>query len=421
MIAIHTFLRRGSQLAGQGAWPEAGEALKEGQQAHPTEARLVLQRLRLLTEQGEFEEGATLAALLLERFPEHAPGALFAGKLYFAAKDFEQAAGAFTTCLKLMPGNLLARDYLALTHWVSQDRREALADLLKGKLSHNTDFLSDFAESAERFLIAQGLKNAPDAAEVDEGTPELSGEAPPPAKGEVPAESETANAELEPAPSATESPEAAAAEVEWPNGLRPRSLLTRLVQWPRRWRETSKRFGRAAKCSNQQDFAGALEEIDQLLKMAPDLLHAHTAQAEALYYDGRFAEAGRKLARLEEAAQRREYQKMMVETLPIIQSMRGYVLIRLGLFEEALAALIKVEPFGPDDFMGYYHRAIALHALGRWREAREQLRIAWGEYQNSTEYFGLTRLLTELKAIHNAGLDQDLGEQTPQQDLGQAE
>lgn len=404
MTALHSFLRRGQRLAAQGAWAAAGEALDDGRRSHPDEPRLAIQRLRLMTEQGEFEEGAQLAALLRERFPEHAPSALFAGKLHFAAKDFASAAAAFTACLELKPGNLLARDYLKLTRWVSQERREALAELLEGQLSHNLDFLSDFAESAERFLRERELKHAPtDAEKLSKETAELKNAASPvdseavAAKGEAPHEED----------------ETALAEAEWPDGEVERpALLVRVWRFPGRWREANKRFSRAAKCCEKKDFSGALKEMEQLLAAAPDLIHARTAHAQAHFYLGRFSEAGRELARLEEAAERKEYKKELAEALPFIQSMRGYILIRLGQLEEALELLEKVEPFGPDDFMGYYHRGICLQALGRWREGREQLRMAWSEYQNSTEYYALTRLLTELKMIY----DSDQAEQLPAPD-----
>jgi tetratricopeptide (TPR) repeat protein len=380
MMALYTSLRRGQRLLAQGNWADASETFRQGRDAHPAETRLALQHLRLLTERGEFEEGKQLALELRERFPDHAPSGLFAGKLFFAAKDFSSAADAFAACLALKPGNLLARDYLALAQWVGQEHSDALSQLLKGQLSHNVDFLCDFAESAERILREQGLKR-------DAGTVEkLNGETPKALVDEA----------------ASEDEETRLAESGWPEAVETPALFARLMPFTRRWREIRRRFGRAAKFYDRKEFAKVLAEMDALLAVAPDLALARSVHAEAQFYLGRFAEAGRELELLAQAAERKEYRKQLAETLPFIQSMRGYVLLRQGRFEEALALLEQVTPFGPDDFMGHYYRGICLQALDRWREGREQLRIAWGEYQFSTELGGLIRLLTELKLLGDA-------------------
>ena len=367
-----------------------------GRSAHNGDAGIAVQYLRALTEKGMHERGAELVKELLEGFPDNPTCQFFAGKFYFAAKNFQQARLCFELCLQLQPDNRLATEYLLLTKWVAEDDRGAIQDLLRRSMSSNSDFLCDFTTTAELKLIeACNI----DSLEVTETEPQ-------------------------------EEPEKEISRGE-----------AKRIQ---------KNCRAAYRAFDSGDFETIVRLMDENLAINPTDEFSNSTRGEALFFLGRFAESEpvfkkilaehepleeeqeypsllnrifKKLnhpigwlalvilspllfllytfERIHGAIFRRKNQSPMQEELPIIRSLYGYILCRLQRFDEAMEVLELVKPFGPDDFMGYYHRGICLLAMNEFDEGRAELRRSWTEFQYSTRFQCLERLQRELKMLYS--------------------
>jgi tetratricopeptide (TPR) repeat protein len=146
--------------------------------------------------------------------------------------------------------------------------------------------------------------------------------------------------------------------------------------------------------------AGAIEMLEQALKLAPDLAKAHFFMGLALKADGRYDEA---LAHLQQAAQRFPRDRVVLNQL-------GRVLFLKRRYAEAVAELRRVLEIDPEDLSAHYNLMLSQRGSGNLDEARrhEALYRRFKADEASQEITGPFRRLhphdnNERQAIHEHG------------------
>lgn len=315
-------IRQAWRLARQGRLDD-GLALLAGDAAN---AKAVYQRGIMLIEAARWEEAATLLEDWAARHPGDAAGALLLGRARVNLGLWDAAAQALGAALEREPDNLLALNYLALSHLGAGRDAEARGIWARVGLHLNREFLAAFSRVAER-------RFSEDPAAI------------PPVTYEFIAACQTSAAR------------------GWAV-YRKRPLLG----WWYEKRMVDKWLKSAEKLIYLGNYQGALELLGAVRGLAPERVEARLAQILALMGLERWADARGEVLMLLDGSPGAWHTFGLVAL--------GYCYLKEGEAARALEVLRRCATPGPEDYGKHYFMGLCHLALGDEARAHEEFRTA---------------------------------------------